>query len=97
MIPPPNDWDVLSPSALSSGYAQHATNIEWYTNGEMVTGSTGMIRKKPDNKLYFLHLSRSLGGVYQIFYSNGDLTTVSSLNIFATAGPGKIFIFVSVS
>ena len=89
VVPVPNDMDVNIPTAVSSGFASHATKIEWYTDGELITGSTSMLKKRSDNKLQFVHLSHSLSGVYQIFYINGDLVTVKDVNIFVTTGPGK--------
>lgn len=90
VIPPPSDLNIQSSISVRSGLAQPATKTEWYTNGEMITGSTGMLRKNQnDNSLKFIHLSKSISGVFQIFYRNGDLTTVRNMNIFVTAGPGK--------
>lgn len=84
-FPPPNDINVLSSIPISVGGAENYTVAEWYTNAELITGSTSMMRKNRNSHLQFTHLSQSLSGVYQIFYKNGDLTTVRNINIFAQA------------
>ena len=87
-LPPPADLNIQIPYKLSSGIAINFDIIEWHTNAELITGSTSMMRRN-GNFLQFIHLSKSLSGVYQIFYKNGDLATVRSTNIYVTAERGK--------
>lgn len=92
----PNDIDIQTTIPVSPGLASFSERVEWYTNGERITGSTNMVKQNADNKLKIVHLSKSLSGIYQIYHINGDLVTSQEVNVFVTAGTGIMYCFLNI-